>query len=217
MLSCRSAIIWRLGGNSNLGGGRKEQPCGSKSTPKAVVINKKKPVWYQGISSSVYIIISSCAIPCQQLWQCHRDEWLPGHWSGWSPHRTSRYSVMQTHFMSFDQFEIAAGCPARLVLVKWHIICHQRWDYKMHELTTRHYSVGEVWASLTKSKTIFCAGSNANLRRKCTNNFKIEAGILYYRNVPPEVRNHGRYVQEARIKRRESLSHALLTLQVCKV
>ena len=61
--------------------------------------------------------------------------------------------------MSFDQFGIAAGCPARLVLVKWHIKCHQRWDYKMHELTTRHYSVGEVWASLTKSKTIFCAGS----------------------------------------------------------
>ena len=61
--------------------------------------------------------------------------------------------------MSFDQFGIAAGCPVRLVLVKWHIKCHQCWDYEMHELTTRHYSVGEEWASLTKSKTIFCTGS----------------------------------------------------------
>ena len=33
----------------------------------------------------------------------------------------------------------------------------------------------------------------------------------------PEVRNHGRYVQEARRKRRESLSRAMLALQVCKV
>ena len=62
--------------------------------------------------------------------------------------------------MSFDQFGIAAGCPTKLVLVKWHIKFHQRWDiYKMHKLTTQHYSVGEEWVSLTKSKNIFCAGS----------------------------------------------------------
>ena len=37
------------------------------------------------------------------------------------------------------------------------------------------------------------------------------------RNVLPKARNHGRYVQEVRRKRRESLSHAMVVLQVCKV
>ena len=128
--------------------------------------------------------------------------------------------------MSFDQFGIAAGCPARLVLVKWHIKCHQRCDYKMHELTTRHYSVGEVWASLTKSKIIFCAGSIPKDIRRAKKQICGESAETISRlrvefcttgNVPPEVRNHGKYAQEARMKRRESLSHAMLALQVCKV
>ena len=34
-----------------------------------------------------------------------------------------------------------------------HIKCCQR------ELTTEHYSAGEVWVSLTTSKTIFCTAS----------------------------------------------------------
>ena len=91
----------------------------------------------------------------------------------------------------------------------------------MHELTTRHYSVREVWASLTKSKIIFCAGSIPKDIRKAKKQICGESAETISRlrvescttgNVPPEVRNHGKCAKEARMKRRESLSHAMLAL-----
>ena len=54
---------------------------------------------------------------------------------------------------------------------------------------------------------------------KCRNNFKIDTGILYYRNVLPKVRNHGRYVQEVSRRtwrRREYLCPAMLAQQDLK-
>ena len=55
----------------------------------------------------------------------------------------------------------------------------------MRELTIRHYSIGEddVENYLLRGKYLegYTKGEKANLRRKCRNNFKIEAGILYYK------------------------------------
>ena len=57
----------------------------------------------------------------------------------------------------------------------------------------------------------------ANLRKSTETISRLRLESCTTGNMPPEVRNHGRYVQEARMKRRESLSHAMQALQVCKV
>ena len=63
----------------------------------------------------------------------------------------------------------------------------------------------------------YMKGEKANLWRNAETISRLRLESCTTGNVPPEVRNHGRYVQEERMKRRESLGHAMLALQVCKV
>ena len=64
-------------------------------------------------------------------------------WGTVTPHQMSRYSVLQTH------------CDVLWSTCQGHVNRRQRWDYKMHQLTTGHYSPGEVWVSLMTSITVF--------------------------------------------------------------
>ena len=54
----------------------------------------------------------------------------------------------------------------------------------------------------------------AKLRRKCRNNFKLEAGILYYRPKRSVVRMNGVSASRPRKTRRENWSHFILELEV---
>ena len=81
--------------------------------------------------------------------------------------------------MSCDQLWIATGCPTRLVLV--------RGISNAVKLTTRHYSCS--WGNMGEFDDVenyllygkypeeYTKGKKANLRRKCGDNFKLEAGI----------------------------------------
>ena len=140
------------------------------------------------------------SVPLSEGWVTPRAEWLPMQSlvpkgevtpprAQWLP--TERLDTAHCKLIYVLRSVLDRGRVSRETCTcQLHIKCHQRLDYKMREFTIRHYAVGEVRASLMRDIP--------KAKNQCAT-----------RGEEP-----CKYVQEARRRRRESLSHAMLALQV---